>query len=61
VLQFMRQRHSEILDRILNERQESTSRLNADLEAALNAALDEFERTIWGTDADADADLRAAG
>ena len=59
LLQFMRQRHSEILDRILNERQESTSRLNADLEAAVNAAFDEFERTVWGTDSDDDA--RAAG
>ena len=50
LLQFMRQRHAEILERILNERQESTSRLNEDLDKAVNAAFDEFERTVWGTD-----------
>ena len=53
VVQYIRQTHTELLDRILNERQESTSRLNADLEAALNAALDEFEQRVWGTGDDA--------
>jgi F-type H+-transporting ATPase subunit alpha len=59
LLQFMRQRHAEILERILNERQESTSRLNEDLDKAVNAAFDEFERTVWGTDSE--DDTRAAG
>ena len=60
VLQYMRQSHPELLDRILSERQESTSRLNADLEQVLNAALDEFERRVWGT-ADEAVTPRAAG
>ncbi|MDQ3701050.1 MAG: F0F1 ATP synthase subunit alpha [Chloroflexota bacterium] len=47
LVQFMRQSHPEILDRILTERQESTSRLNAELEQALNAAFDEFEQRSW--------------
>ena len=53
VLQFVRQSHPELLERILNERQESTSRLNADLESAVNAVLDEFEQRVWGTGDDA--------
>ncbi len=47
LVQFMRQNHPEILERILTERQESTSRLNAELEQVLNAAIDEFEQRIW--------------
>jgi F-type H+-transporting ATPase subunit alpha len=53
VLQNVRQSHPELLERILNERQESTSRLNADLESAVNAVLDEFEQRVWGTGDDA--------
>jgi F-type H+/Na+-transporting ATPase subunit alpha len=53
VVQYIRQTHAALLDRILNERQESTSRLNAELEQALNAALDEFEQRVWGTGDDA--------
>ncbi|HEX2034454.1 MAG TPA: F0F1 ATP synthase subunit alpha [Chloroflexota bacterium] len=49
LVQFMRTTHPELLDRVLNERQESTSRLNPDLEQALNAAIDEFEQRIWTT------------
>jgi F-type H+/Na+-transporting ATPase subunit alpha len=49
LVQFMRTTHPEIHERILTERQESTSRLNADLEAALNAAFDEFEQRAWTT------------
>jgi F-type H+/Na+-transporting ATPase subunit alpha len=48
VTQFMRSTHPELYERILTERQESTSRLNAELEHALNAALDEFEQRVWG-------------
>jgi F-type H+-transporting ATPase subunit alpha len=48
LIQFMRSTHPELFERILTERQESTSRLNADLEAAVNAALDEFETRAWG-------------
>ena len=47
--QFMRSSHPEIYERLLTERQESTSRLNADLEAALNAAIDEFEERVWAS------------
>jgi F-type H+/Na+-transporting ATPase subunit alpha len=47
MVQFMRSTHPELLERILTERQESTNRLNADLEQALNAALDEFEQRVW--------------
>jgi F-type H+-transporting ATPase subunit alpha len=52
-LQFVRQSHPELLERILNERQESTSRLNEDLERATNAVLDEFQQRVWGTGDDA--------
>jgi F-type H+/Na+-transporting ATPase subunit alpha len=47
IVQFMRSTHPELFERFLTERQESTSRLNADLEAALNAAIDEFEQRAW--------------
>ncbi|MGH2352957.1 MAG: F0F1 ATP synthase subunit alpha [Chloroflexota bacterium] len=49
LVQFMRSSHPEILERILTERQESTSRLNAELEQALNGAIDEFEQRVWTT------------
>ncbi|HEU5316471.1 MAG TPA: F0F1 ATP synthase subunit alpha [Chloroflexota bacterium] len=48
LVQFMRSTHPELFERILTERQESTSRLNADLEGVVNAALDEFEERAWG-------------
>ncbi len=47
LVQYFRSSHQELLDRVLNERQESTSRLNAELEQALNAAIDEFEQRVW--------------
>ncbi|MGI8422778.1 MAG: F0F1 ATP synthase subunit alpha [Chloroflexota bacterium] len=47
VLQFFRSTNAELLERLLTERQESTNRLNAELEQALNAAFDEFEQRVW--------------
>ncbi|HXI19205.1 MAG TPA: F0F1 ATP synthase subunit alpha [Chloroflexota bacterium] len=49
-VQFFRTTHPEIFERFLTERQESTGRLNAELEAALNAAFDEFEQRVWAAD-----------
>ena len=48
-VQFFRTTHPEIFERFLTERQESTGRLNADLETALNAAFDEFEQRVWAS------------
>jgi F-type H+-transporting ATPase subunit alpha len=61
VVQSLRQTHPELLERLLNERQESTNRLNPDLEQALTAALDEFEHRVWGTTDDEAEAPRAAG
>ena len=47
LIQFFRSAHTELLDRILNERQESTRQLNADLDQALRAAVDEFDQRVW--------------
>ena len=47
VLQFMRSAHPELCERVLNERQDSTSRLNAGLAQALDQAFDEFENRVW--------------
>jgi F-type H+-transporting ATPase subunit alpha len=47
LLQFMRSAHPELCDRVLNERQDSTSRLNAGLAQALDQAFDEFEARVW--------------
>jgi F-type H+-transporting ATPase subunit alpha len=47
LVQFIRSTHPELFERILTERQESTSRLNADLDQAINAAFDEFEQRVW--------------
>jgi F-type H+-transporting ATPase subunit alpha len=51
LLQFVRTAHPELRERLLTERQESTSRLNPDLEQALNAAIDEFEGRVWAATA----------
>jgi F-type H+-transporting ATPase subunit alpha len=61
LLQFLRTSHPELLERVLTERQESTSRLNADLEQALHGALDEFEQRIWGPSAGEERLVPAAG
>ena len=45
--QFVRSTHPELCERILTERQESTSRLNAALVATLNKVIDEFEARVW--------------
>ena len=45
--QFVRSTHPELCERILTERQESTSRLNAGLVEALNKVIDEFEARVW--------------
>jgi F-type H+/Na+-transporting ATPase subunit alpha len=47
LIQFLRSTHPELFERIQTERMESTSRLNADLEQAINAAFDEFEQRAW--------------
>ena len=47
LLQFIRSSHPELCDRVLNERQDSTSRLNAGLAQALDQAFDEFEARAW--------------
>jgi F-type H+-transporting ATPase subunit alpha len=49
LVQFFRSTHPELFERLLTERQESTRQLNADLEQALNAAMDEFETRVWAT------------
>ena len=59
--QFMRSSHPELYERILTERQESTSRLNPDLESALNAAIDEFEERAWSSTPAAAPVAAAAG
>jgi F-type H+-transporting ATPase subunit alpha len=58
LLQFIRTTHPELRERLLTERQDSTSRLNEGLEQALNAAIDEFEQRVWSTAA---APAMAAG
>ncbi|MBI3974126.1 MAG: F0F1 ATP synthase subunit alpha [Chloroflexi bacterium] len=55
MVQFFRSTHPKLLERLLTERQESTRALNPDLEAVLNAAIDEFEQRVWTA-----ADTRAA-
>ena len=45
--QFVRSTHPELCERILTERQESTSRLNAALVETLNKVFDEFEARVW--------------
>lgn len=45
--QFVRSTHPEICVRILTERQDSTSRLNAGLVEALNKVIDDFEARVW--------------
>ncbi|NCV20835.1 MAG: F0F1 ATP synthase subunit alpha, partial [Chloroflexi bacterium] len=45
--QFVRSTHPELCERILTERQESTSRLNAALVETLNKVIDEFEARVW--------------
>jgi F-type H+-transporting ATPase subunit alpha len=47
LIQFFRSSHTDLLDRILTERQESTRQLNEDLDKALRAAIDEFEQRVW--------------
>ncbi len=60
LVQFIRSTHPDLFERVLTERQESTSRLNADLDQALNAAFDEFEQRSWST-AESGAVAQAAG
>jgi hypothetical protein len=43
----MRSAHPELCERVLNERQDSTSRLNAGLAEALDQAFHEFEDRVW--------------
>jgi hypothetical protein len=43
------------LDRLLNERQESTRQLNPELDQALRAAFDEFDQQVWQTTSGAEA------
>ncbi len=47
LLQYLRSSHPELCERVLNERQDSTSRLNAGLAEALDAAFGEFESRSW--------------
>lgn len=59
LLQFFRTEHPELGELILTERQESTSRLNAELEQALNATMDEFEQRVWSSADAAEAPIAA--
>jgi F-type H+-transporting ATPase subunit alpha len=47
LIQFFHSAHTDLLQRILTERQESTRQLNADLDQALRTAIDEFEQRVW--------------
>src|SRR6266508_4633447 len=58
LIRFFRSTHPELLDRLLNERQESTRQLNPELDQALRAAMDEFDQQAWQS---ADAEAAAAG
>ena len=55
LIRYFRSSHPELLDRILNERQESTRQLNADLDQALRAAIDQFDQNVWQSAAGTEA------